>query len=185
MVVEDERRRRLEEVENRFSSEGKVITKTTATHDRRPLGATPQATMRTTNTATSTSTSTTINKTPIMRRGGLPRREDMLTGTADGFSTPRMPPRRQPPSTTRGAAVAMTTNTTTDTAATIGVGGVVIETTPRTAINGDVPQQHTKIANHADENKRAHVVDPALLECELKSRTEDGAAAFATRPDSD
>ena len=176
MVVEEERRRRLEEVENRFSSEGKVMTRTTATHDRRPLAATPQATMRTTNTVTSTSTSTTINKTPIMRRGGLPRREDMLTGTADGFSTPRMPPRRQPPSTTRGAAVAMTTNTTTDTAATIGVGGVAIETTPRTAITGEMQQQHTKNANHADENKRAHVVDPALLECELKSRTEDGAA---------
>ena len=100
----------------------------------------------------------------------------MLTGTVDGFSTPRMPPRRQPPSTTRGAAVAMTTNTTTDTAATIGVGGVAIETTPRTSITGEMPQQHTQFANHADENKRAHVVDPALLECELKSRTEDGAA---------
>ena len=61
----------------------------------------------------------------------------------------------------------MTTNTTTDTAATIGVGGVAIETTPRTAITGEMQQQHTKYANHADENKHGMSLTQRCLNVNL------------------
>ena len=107
----------------------------------------------------------------------------MLAGTApDGYSTPKIPARRPPPSTTRGTAVtaATTTTTTTAAAAAIGgaalIGGVVSGTTPRTATAGEMPQRHASNTNHAVESQHGHGVDSALLECELKSRTEDGAA---------
>ena len=107
----------------------------------------------------------------------------MLAGTAtDGYSTPKIPARRPPPSTTRGTAVtaATTTTTTTAAAAAIGgaalIGGVVSGTTPRTATAGEMPQRHASNTNLAIESQHGHGVDSALLECELKSRTEDGAA---------
>ena len=187
---QEERRRRAEEVENRLSTGAKTTTTTTAavaTHNRRPLASTPQGATRTTNAATTTTTTTPTtnnNKTPIVRRGGLPRREDVLAGTAtDGYSTPKIPARRPPPSTTRGTAVTAATTTTTTTtaaAAAIGgaalIGGVVSGTTPRTAMAGEMPQRHASNTNHAIESQHGHGVDSALLECELKSRTEDGAA---------
>ena len=188
---QEERRRRAEEVENRLSTGAKATTTTTAavaTHNRRPLASTPQGATRTTNAATTTTTTTTTttnnNKTPIVRRGGLPRREDVLAGTAtDGYSTPKIPARRPPPSTTRGTAVTAATTTTTTTAAAaaaIGgaalIGGVVSGTTPRTATAGEMPQRHASNTNLAIESQHGHGVDSALLECELKSRTEDGAA---------
>ena len=181
---QEERRRRAEEVENRLSTGAKTTTTTTAavaTHNRRPLASTPQGATRTTNAATTTTTNN--NKMPIVRRGGLPRREDVLAGTAtDGYSTPKIPARRPPPSTTRGTAVtaATTTTTTTAAAAAIGgaalIGGVVSGTTPRTATAGEMPQRHASNTNLAIESQHGHGVDSALLECELKSRTEDGAA---------
>ena len=107
----------------------------------------------------------------------------MLAGTAtDGYSTPKIPARRPPPSTTRGTAVtaATTTTTTTAAAAAIGgaalIGGVVSGTTPRTATADEMPQRHASNTNLAIESHHGHGVDSALLECELKSRTEDGAA---------
>ena len=107
----------------------------------------------------------------------------MLAGTAtDGYSTPKIPARRPPPSTTRGTAVtaATTTTTTAAAAAAIGgaalIGGVVSGTTPRTATAGEMPQRHASNTNLAIESQHGHGVDSALLECELKSRTEDGAA---------
>ena len=109
----------------------------------------------------------------------------MLAGTAtDGYSTPKIPARRPPPSTTRGTAVTAATTTTTTTAAAaaaaIGgaalIGGVVSGTTPRTATAGEMPQRHASNTNLAIESQHGHGVDSALLECELKSRTEDGAA---------
>ena len=161
---QEERRRRAEEVENRLSTGAKATTTTTTT-------------------STTTTTTTNNNKTPIVRRGGLPRREDVLAGTAtDGYSTPKIPARRPPPSTTRGTAVtaATTTTTTTAAAAAIGgaalIGGAVSGTTPRTATAGEMPQRHASNTNLAIESQHGHGVDSALLECELKSRTEDGAA---------
>lgn len=172
-----ERRRRVEDVENRMSAGEKTRTMTmTTTHTRRPLASTPQAAMRTTN---ATTTATINNKTPIVRRGGLPRREDVLAGTTtDGFTTPKMPARRPPPSTTRGAAVARTTTSTATAGAGVAetIAGTITGTTPRTVTAGDMAQRHAPNTNPVNENQYAHGIDATLLECELKSRTEDGAA---------
>jgi serine/threonine protein kinase len=172
-----ERRRRVEDVENRMSAGEKTMTTTmTTTHTRRPLASTPQAAMRMTN---ATTTATINNKTPIVRRGGLPRREDVLAGTTtDGFTTPKMPARRPPPSTTRGAAVAGTTTSTATAGAGVAttIGGTITGTTPRTVTAGDMAQHQAPNTNHVNEKQYAHGIDATLLECELKSRTEDGAA---------
>ena len=73
-----------------------------------------------------------------------------------------------------------TTTTAAAAAAAIGgaalIGGAVSGTTPRTATAGEMPQRHASNTNLAIESQHGHGVDSALLECELKSRTEDGAA---------
>jgi len=89
-----------------------------------------------------------------------------------------MPARRPPPSTTRGAAVARTTTSTATAGAGVAatIAGTITGTTPRTVTAGDMAQHQAPNTNHVNEKQYAHGIDATLLECELKSRTEDGAA---------
>jgi serine/threonine protein kinase len=134
---------------------------------RRPLVAAPLSANYNNNS--------TNNAKPI-RRGGLPGRDDVLaTGNGDGFSTPKMPARRQPPSTTRGTAIQQSTTAAAKLAQTL----LHNHDQTQKYQQQDVllhAQQAAEDGGQQQQDDASSNVDPALFECEIKSRTEDGAA---------